>query len=68
MYDYLIVENNLNNGEFALVALSGDNDFWVARKTYNDLIQYYNLTNEDKTTSIDFFGLFTRDYKQRSHL
>jgi hypothetical protein len=68
MYDYLIIKDNLKNGEFAIVALSGENDLWVARKTHNNLIQYYNFTSEDKFATNDLFGLFTRNYKQYVHL
>lgn len=66
MFDYLIVNDNLKEYEFALVALSGDHEWWIARKTPSQLVQYYNFTIEDKFATNDFFGLFTKNYKQRT--
>jgi hypothetical protein len=68
MYDYLIVNDNIRNGEFGLVALSGDDNMWFARKTYSGLIQYYNYTTEDTITTNDLFGNFIRGYNQRLYL
>jgi len=68
LYDYLIVENNLNPGEFALVALSSNKDMWYARKTRDNLVQYYHFTSEDSFSYNDYFSLFIQNYKQREHL
>jgi hypothetical protein len=68
MYDYLIVKNNIRNGDFAIVALSSDDNMWFVRKTYDGLIQYYNYTTDDKYNINDLFGLFIKSYKQRLYL
>ena len=65
MFEYLIIDDNLKNGEFAVIVTIDDNNFWIARKTYTDKIEYFNFTPEDRTSTVDLLAIFTRDYKQR---
>ena len=65
MYYHLIVKDNLKEGEFSLVALSGDHNLWFARKTYNNLIQYFYFTVDNSYYQEELFDRFIQDYKQR---
>jgi hypothetical protein len=65
MFDHLIINDNFNTGEFALVASSGQDDLWFARKTHNNLVQYYHVVSA-YDLSIDYiFNLFIKGYHQR---
>jgi hypothetical protein len=65
MYYHLIVKNNLKEGEFSLVALSGDHNMWFARKTHDNLIQYFYFTVDNSYYQEELFDRFIQDYKQR---
>jgi hypothetical protein len=65
LYDYLIINDNFINGEYALVAYSDDNNMWFVRKTYDGLIQYYNFTYDDSFQTNDLFDYFIRGYKEK---
>ena len=62
MYDYCVVNNRLNNGEYALVAYYGYNDLWYVRKTFDGLFQFFNIMiNLDDDY---YFQLFIKNYKK----
>jgi len=66
MYKELIVKNNFRVNEFAIVAKYSDHDMWFARKTYNDIIQYYHFTIEDSFSEAGLFSLFIKGYTQNT--
>ena len=68
MYDYLVINDNLNPGEFSLVASAGQYDTWYVRKTNNNLLQFYHFDNEDNFTHDGLFHYFIAGFKQRLSL
>ena len=60
IYDYCLVNNRLDKGEYALIAYCGDYDFWYVRKTFDSDIQFFHvIKNSDDE---NFLELFIRDY------
>ena len=66
MYEELIIKDNFKPNEFAIVAKYSNSDMWFARKTYNNLVQYYHFTNEDSFSVASLFSLFIEGYTQNT--
>jgi hypothetical protein len=66
MYEELINKDNFNPNEFAIIAKSkyNNSDMWFARKTDNNLVQYYHFTDEDSFSIASLFSLFIEGYTQ----
>ena len=62
MFDNLINKNNLNMGEYSLIARDIDDNSWFVRKTYSNQLQYYYLGIED---NYNLFILFIKGYNKR---
>jgi hypothetical protein len=62
MFDNLINKNNLNMGEYSLIAKDINDNSWYVRKTYSNQLQYYYLGNED---NYNLFLLFIKGYNKR---
>jgi len=60
MYDYFINKNNLDVGEYAFIAYDTYNK-WYVRKTFDNIIQYYQL----KINDYILFELFIDGYQER---
>ena len=65
MFDNLINKNNLNMGEYSLIARDIDDNSWYVRKTYSNQLQYYYLGIED---NYNLFILFIKGYNKRYNL
>lgn len=61
LFDYYVINNNLNEGNYALIAYSGNNDLWYVRKTYDGILQYFNWMPYDDDGYI--FSLFIKGYE-----
>jgi len=66
IYNELIIKNNFEPNEFAIVAKYSNSDLWFARKTYNNLVQYYHFTHEDSFSVASVFSLFIEGYTQNT--
>jgi hypothetical protein len=66
MYEELIIKDNFKPNEFAIVAIYSDRDMWFARKTCNDIVQYYHFTVEDSFSVASLFSLFIEGYTQKT--
>ena len=66
MYEELITKDNFKPNEFAIIAKYSNTDMWFARKTYNNLIQYYHFTHEDSFSVASLFSLFIEGYTQNT--
>ena len=62
MFDNLINKNNLNMGEYSLIARDSDDNSWFVRKTYSNQLQYYYLGIDD---NYNLFILFIKGYNKR---
>ena len=58
------IYDNLNTGEYAFIAYDNYNNSWFIRKTYNDIIQYYYLINEND----HLFNLFIKGYNRKYNI
>jgi len=66
MYEELIIKDNFEPNEFAIVAMYSDRDMWFVRKTCDNLVQYYHFTNEDSFSEASLFSLFIKGYTQNT--
>jgi hypothetical protein len=60
IYDYCLVNNRLDKGEYALIAYCGNYDLWYVRKTYDGDIQFFHVIKNSEDE--DYLELFIRDY------
>lgn len=60
LFDYFVINNNLIEGNYALIAYSGYNDLWYVRKTSDGIVQYFNLMTDNDDGYI--FSLFIKGY------
>jgi hypothetical protein len=66
MYEELIIKDNFKPNEFSIVAIYSDRDMWFARKTNDNIVQYYHFTDEDSFSQASLFSLFIEGYTQNT--